>query len=591
MKYSEYLVRRLQNLGYTHCFFLAGGNSMHLLDAARLHMTCTPFVHEVSAVIACEYFNALRGPGLGRAFVLVTAGPGLTNTVTGIAGAYLESREALIIGGQVKTTDLSRGVVRQRGIQEIDGCSIVRPVTKRSLRVEQPLLGRALDEVVADSRSGRPGPVFLEICLDTQAVTVDEDPNSPVHLHIQPHSGTDEIGAHVHKITSVLLRSTRPVLLVGGGLDRSESPSLLDFLHLNPLPVMTTWNGADRLPSDHPNYCGRPNTWGQRWSNIVLQQADVVLALGTRLGLQQTGFNWQEFAPRATVIQVDIDPSELDKGHPRVDFPVCADANELLRKLSNVALPDFTSWNEFALAVRDELPLSEHVNKVSAPYINSFDFVENLSRVSDDTDIVIPCSSGGAFTVMMQAFSLKGKQRMLTNKGLASMGYGLAGAIGASLANVDKRTILVEGDGGFCQNLQELATVARHSLPIKMFIFSNNGYASIRMTQKNYFGGDYLGCDISTGLGFPDWRLLASAFGIEYLEITPDLWQDSNLQASWTRRSPSLYIVPIDPEQTYFPKISSRVTANGSMESAPLHLMTPELPIAVAEKVFRFLSN
>ena len=180
---------------------------------------------------------------------------------------------------------------------------------------------------------------------------------------------------------------------------------------------------------------------------------------------------------------------------------------------------------------------------------------------------------------------------MLSNKGLASMGYGLAGAIGASIANPNKRTILVEGDGGFSQNLQELATVSRHELPLKMFLFANNGYASIRMTQKNYFGGEYLGCDTSTGLGFPNWMSLAAAFNIEYLELTPELWDSHHLQTSWRSQKPSLYVVPIDPEQTYFPKISSRVTEKGSMESAPLHLMTPELDPTISKTVFRYLSH
>ena len=563
---------------------------MHLLDAARQNMVCIPFVHEVSATIACEYFNALRPIGSGKAFVLVTAGPGLTNAVTAIAGAFLESRELLVVGGQVKSTDLSRGQVRQRGIQEIDGCSIVSPISKIALRLELPLVDGELDNLLLETSKDRPGPVFLEICLDTQAANVDSDPLRPLNNLFSTKAKQDLPKATVERAIEILSRCERPILLVGGGLDRSATQTLLDFVERNPLPVMTTWNGADRIPADHPNYAGRPNTWGQRRSNIVLQQADVILALGSRLGLQQTGFNWQEFAPLAKVIQVDIDEAELTKGHPHVDLPIVADAARLLDTISTISLPDFSQWNVFVRSVINSIPLSETANRVAAPFINSYEFVEALSEAADSDDVIVPCSSGGAFTVMMQTFQLKVDQRMLSNKGLASMGYGLAGAIGASIANPTKRTILVEGDGGFSQNLQELATVSRHGLPLKMFLFANNGYASIRMTQKNYFGGEYLGCDTSTGLGFPDWKSLATAFEIEYLELTPELWGSRHLQKSWSSRKPSLYVVPIDPEQTYFPKISSRVTENGSMQSAPLHLMTPDLDPTTSEKVFRYLT-
>lgn len=590
MKYSEYLIRRLQVHGYTHCFFLAGGNSMHLLDAARQNMVCIPFVHEVSATIACEYFNALRPIGSGKAFVLVTAGPGLTNAVTAIAGAFLESRELLVVGGQVKSTDLSRGQVRQRGIQEIDGCSIVAPISKIALRLEIPLVDEELDNVLLETSKDRPGPVFLEICLDTQAANVDRDPTQALSDGLFMTAKQDLPSGSVENVIEILSTCERPILLVGGGFDKSATQALLNFLERNPLPVMTTWNGADRIPADHPNYAGRPNTWGQRRSNIVLQQADVVLSLGSRLGLQQTGFNWQEFAPLAKVIQVDIDEAELTKGHPHVDLPIVADAAIFLEKISSISLQNFSHWNTFVRSVIDSIPLSEEANVVSAPFINSYEFVEALSEAANSDDVIVPCSSGGAFTVMMQTFQMKADQRMLSNKGLASMGYGLAGAIGASIANPTKRTILVEGDGGFSQNLQELATVTRHGLPLKMFLFANDGYASIRMTQKNYFGGEYLGCDISTGLGFPNWKSLAAAFDIEYLELTPELWKAPLFRTSWNTTKPSLYIVPIDPEQTYYPKISSRVTESGSMQSAPLHLMSPDLDSKTSKKVLRYLT-
>jgi acetolactate synthase-1/2/3 large subunit len=198
---------------------------------------------------------------------------------------------------------------------------------------------------------------------------------------------------------------------------------------------------------------------------------------------------------------------------------------------------------------------------------------------------VIPCSSGGAFTVMMQAFEQKLGQVLVTDKGLASMGYGLAGAIGAALSSRDRRTILVEGDGGFSQNLQELATVDVQNLNLKIFIFSNEGYASIRMTQKNYFDGAYLGCDTQSGLGFPNWKVLASAFGISASVFNQNSFDNNDFLKTWNSQAPHIYVVPIHPEQTYYPKIASRVAVNGGMESAPLHLMTPELTTETLQKL------
>jgi acetolactate synthase I/II/III large subunit len=351
---------------------------------------------------------------------------------------------------------------------------------------------------------------------------------------------------------------------------------------------MTTWNGADRLDSGHPVYFGRPNTWGQRSSNVLLQQADLVIALGTRLGLQQTGFNWQQFAPLAVVAQVDIDEAELAKGHPRVDLPFAVDADAVLTRLVASAPPAIDEWVEFCRDVRDRLPVEDPGNVTASGYIDPFHFMVELSDRCEGSDVIIPCSSGGAFTVAMQAFLQKAGQLIVTDKGLASMGYGLSGAIGAAIAG-GRRTVLLEGDGGFAQNLQELATVAWNDLPIKIFLFSNEGYASIRMTQRNYFDGGYLGCDTLTGLGFPSWPKLFEAYGIPVLEMGESWSSSKEFRALFASPGPAGFILRIDPEQTYFPKIASRVTATGSMESNPLHLMSPEVAPDVAGTVFRYL--
>ena len=578
MTHADQIVGWLRDLGYTHCFFVSGGNSMHLLNAARQKMVCVPVVHEVSAGIAAEYFNE-SNLSKGKAFVLVTAGPGLTNLVTALAGAFLESRELLVLGGQVKSSDLANKGLRQRGIQEVDGVAIAKAVAKSVKRIERPIAKSDFFHLVNSGSTGRKGPVFLEVCLDAQGAPAQiEEGNTVIESKEDFVSGeVDETS--VDKIFDLLATSERPVFLIGGGISRNQFMSLIPEVDRLGVPVMTTWNAADRLGSNHRLYFGRPNTWGQRSSNLILQNADLVIAVGTRLGLQQTGFNWAEFVPNGDVIQVDIDRTELEKGHPKISLAICAEGNDLLQQLLKrvSSRPSWSKWVNFAKKIRDQIPLSEEVNGHFPGFLNPYDFALQLSDLCDSGDTVVPCSSGGGFTVMMQAFNQKQGQVIITNKGLASMGYGLAGAIGAGLADQSRRTVLVEGDGGFSQNLQELATVDVQKLNLKIFIFANNGYASIRMTQKNYFDGAYLGCDVESGLGFPDWQLLAKAFGIRSLTLGEDFATNRYFLSEWSSTEACLFVVPIHPEQTYFPKISSQVTATGGMESAPLHKMSPPL--------------
>jgi acetolactate synthase-1/2/3 large subunit len=553
--------------------------------------------HEVAAGIAAEYFNELQ---LGsKAFALVTAGPGLTNIVTAIAGAYLESRELLVIGGQVKVSDLARGNVRQRGIQEIDGVAITAPITEKSILMDKVVDKPSFANMIRSGEHGRKAPVFLEIPLDIQGAKVDAPalslPVPPFAPRFEPIASTT-----LEIIAGRIKSAQRPVILLGAGVSRSTTDALHDRLAGLGVPLMVTWNAIDRIAADHPLYFGRPNTWGQRYANILLQQSDLLVALGTRLSLQQTGFNWQAFTPVGEVIQVDCDPTELTKGHPRVELPVCGDANTVLENLVGKDLGNHSEWLSFCRSVRDAIPLVEPVNHTGEGYLSPYVFLDHLSHLSQPEDVVIPCSSGSAFTVMMQTFAQKRGQRIVSNKGLASMGYGLSGAIGAAFAacggKADKgspgrRTILLEGDGGFIQNLQELGTVAVNRLNLKIFLFDDNGYASIRMTQSNYFGGRYVGCDTATGLGIPQWDHLFAAYNIPVQRIGPGYHEDPGFLAAFNAPGPAAFLVHIDPVQTYFPKISSRVTPSGSMESNPLHLMTPDLDESTVAKVFRYLET
>jgi len=586
-KYSDQFVLWLKEMGYTHCFFVSGGNIMHLLESASQVFTCIPVVHEVTAGIAAEFFNESAKEGEGRAFAMVTAGPGLTNIITAMAGAYLESRDLLVVGGQVKSSDLRSGGLRQKGIQEIDGITLVKSICVETLQIRERVSKNTVKKAVQRGITPRKGPVFIEFCLDIQGAPAIEDEISEITPIVLP---TDQPA--IEKFFSAFVDAKRPVLLLGGGVSRETSKRLKDQLATFPIPVMTTWNATDRISSDAPSYIGRPNTWGQRHANILIQQSDFVIAVGTRLGMQQTGFNWPEFTPFGKLVQVEIDPSELKKENPKVDFAINHDANDFLNQLvDRVGIEYQKSWEDwfsFCRDVRNKVPLSDPQNSHAPGFIDPYDFMLALSEQLIPGDTVVPSSSGASETVAMQSIQQKEDTTVITTKGLASMGYGLGGAIGCAVRS-GRRVLHIEGDGGFAQNLQDLGTVSNLQLPIKTFILCNDGYASIRMTQKSYFDGHYVGCDPDTGLGLPNWIKLFGAFDIPVLELDADNPFSPTVIDLLNAPGPAAFLVPVDPEQSYFPKITSQLTKEGGIVSNPLHLMSPPLPHDVHSDVFRFL--
>ena len=572
MKFSDQIGEWLKQLGYTHYFYVGGGNIMHLTESLSRFLIGVPVVHEVAAGIAAEYFNVIASPKK-RALALVTTGPGLTNIVTAISGAWLESRELLVIGGQVKVSDLSSAGLRSRGIQEVNGVELLRSTTKQAVQLREPIRSEEFNKIVSKTWEPRKGPVFIEIPLDVQAATVHNEEIRINHFNLAKATN-DQINVVVKKYNS----SIKPVVLIGGGVSYNISHELKNRFLQAEVPLMTTYNGADRIDGYAYNYLGRPNTWGQRSSNILIQESDLIIAIGSRLGLQQTGFNWQEFGRNAFVIQVDIDMAELSKGHPRVDLSICADADDFINRFMEADLKKHKNWLEYAREVRNRIPRIEDVNNTSPEYISPYDFIVTLEALTVDNDLIIPCSSGSAFTLSMQLYKQRFGQRIITNKSLASMGYGLSGAIGACFSeNNFCRTILIEGDGGFAQNLQEVGTAEINNLNLKMFIFHDQGHASIRMTQINYFEGKYLGCDKKSGLGLPIWDKLFNAWNVPVVHINKGFENDPIFLKHFNQPGLCAFIVHIDPEQTYLPKISSQITSTGSMISNPIDKMTPEV--------------
>jgi acetolactate synthase-1/2/3 large subunit len=587
-KYSDILGDWLVEEGFTHCFMVAGGGCMHLIDGFRSRFHCIPVVHEVTAGIAAEHFNECREAG--RAFVLVTSGPGLTNIVTAISACWAERRELLIIAGQVKSTDLLAPPLRQRGIQEVDGIAIVEPVTVRSARLRKPMARGEFKALLRATRDPHPGPVVIEVCLDVQGARIERQSLEAADEQL-PAESLNGVVTAAEKIATDIASADRPLFLVGGLVSRSLAFASLPALERLGIPVMTTTSAIDRVPSGSLIAAGRPGTWGgQRSANLLVAQADLIVAIGAQLDLQQTGFNWAEFAPAANIIQVYPCAAELSKGHPRISAGFAVNPDAVLREtLAKVCWTDRIGWGAYVRRVRELVPVLEAANETGASEGSAFRFLHDLSTATTSDDILAICSSGGSFTGALQVYAVALGQIATTSPAFASMGWGLATAIGVAFARPGKRVVLAEGDGGFSQNLQELALVRRYNLPIKIFIMANRGYASIRATQRKFFGGAYLGCDEATGLGFPNWERLFEAYGIPVSRLTPEDRIRTRLTELMAAPGPAAWIVDVDPEQPNFPAVASRILSDGSIESNPLWRQEPPLAPEVEAEVCRYL--
>jgi len=589
MKYSDLLGEWLVELGYTHCFFVAGGGIMHLLDGFRNRFQCVPVVHEVTAGIAAEHFNECTTDD-HKAFALVTTGPGLTNLVTAIAGCYVEHRELLVIAGQVKSTDLLTYPERQRGVQEVDGTSICNSITVQSECFRKPEPGDKFKNIVLSAQSPHPGPVLIEVCLDVQGAQVE--PESLIEKVDKKTVENCITESELVSITELIKKANRPLILLGGLVERHIIWSHLESLETLGIPIVTTTSAIDRIPTNSKIFGGRPGIWGgQRAGNLVIAQSDVLLVIGAQLDLQQTGFNFLNYAPEAKLIHVFPSKVELNRVKSISNMRVNAAPGIAFKQIvSKLEWEDNDRWRDYVTKVRQLAPAIEPANKNDPKFIHSFSFYSALSKATDSSDILALCSSGGSFTGCLQSYDIKKNQFATTSAAHASMGYGLATAIGVSFAYPQRRVILTEGEGGFSQNLQELAIIQRHSLAIKIFLIDNSGYASIRATQKKFFGGAYLGCDPETGLGFPDWEKLFAAYSIPCRYLNLEESNEESLRTLMAQRpGPEAWIVKVDPEQPNWPAVSTRLSEDGSLTSSPLYDMRPELSPEVLKEIGKFL--
>jgi len=587
IKLSDYVMRFVVGLGVRHVFLVTGGGAMHLNDSLARCGALQPICnsHEQASAICAEAY-AKASDSFGVA--LVTTGPGGTNAVTGVVGAWLDSTPCLILSGQVKRPDrmvdsdgTPRGV-RQMGLQEVDITSIVRPVTKYAVTVTEPQEIRYhLERAVHIARSGRPGPVWIDIPIDVQGAQIDETALPGFTPEPEPEPAQASLAEPVRAVIEALNRAERPLLLVGNGVRLAGAADLLRAVaERTGVPVATTWCAADLVGADHPLFIGRPGTLAARGANFALQNCDFLLAIGARLDFSITGYAPERLARAAHKVAVDVDPAELAKLHPHIHQPIAADAKafltELLAQGDAIAAIDRGAWRRHGAEWHARYPLITDAHRAAGP-VSLFHFAETMAAVAAPDDLMVSGSSGAAIEMFLFAHPTRTGQRVVHTAGLGAMGYGLPTSIGVCLAGGGRRTICVDGDGGFQFNIQELATVAHHRLPIKFFVFNNDGYASIRASQTNFFGKANIGCDGATGVTVPELSRLAAAYGLTSAVISDQSDLAGQLRRILDLPGPVLCDVRVLPDESRAPRLSSVQRPDGSFVSRPLEDLWPFL--------------
>ena len=597
MRLADYVMSFVAQQGVKHVFLVTGGGAMHLNDAlARCRdLTFVCNHHEQAAAIAAENYSKATN-NLGVA--LVTTGPGGTNAITGVAGAWLDSTPMLVISGQVKRADRMYRPdgtplgVRQRGSQEVDIVSLVKPITKYALTIEDPQSIRYhLEKAMHLARTGRPGPVWIDIPIDVQAAPVE--PNSELMRGFDPAElsprSQDDLASQVRNVLDRMKRAERPFIFAGNGIRVSGAAAgferLVRFLNV---PVGLTWMAMDLLDDDDPLFVGRPGTVASRGANFALQNADFVLVIGARLDPPLMGWDPHQFARGAYKAVVDIDPAELRKLEGAIDNPICADARNFIENmlqqggsvLGKDPDKDRSPWIQRCHDWKARYPivLPEH----RAPgLVSVYHLAEVIGQEAGPDDRIVSGSSGSAIEVFLLAYRARKGRRVFHTAGLGAMGFGIPASIGVCLGSGKRKTICVDGDGGFQLNIQELATIAHLQLPIKFFVLNNSGYASIRATQKNYFGDPNIGCDSSTGVSIPDYRKVARAYGLKTAVIEGQSEDQSDLRTAVRKvlrsRGPVVCDVHILPDEIRAPRVTSIQRADGSFLSKPLEDLWPFL--------------
>jgi acetolactate synthase I/II/III large subunit len=595
MKLSDYIVGQLADWGVRHIFLVTGGGAMHLNDSIgkepRIQYVCNH--HEQASAMAAEAYARISGqPGV----VNVTTGPGGINALNGVFGAWTDSIPMLVVSGQVKreTCMRAQGItgLRQLGDQEADVIAMVENITKYAVLIDDPLSIRYhLERAWHLAQSGRPGPCWLDIPVDVQAASIDlatlrrYDPAEDNPGHDDPAQNTiahdpSRLNSDSRKVLDRITNAKRPVILAGTGIRAAHAVAEFDELfHRLGVPVTTAWT-HDLIASDDPLFCGRPGTIGDRAGNFTVQNADVLLILGSRLNIRQISYNWKSFAPHAFKIQVDIDAAEFHKPTIQPDMAINCDLKRFLQELlRQCEAGDYrpgvhAPWLAWCRERVQRYPVVEDRQRQPGPPLNPYFFVEQLSTKLAEDDVIV-CGNATACIVPFQTMRLRKHQRLISNSGSASMGYDLPAAIGTAFARPGKRVICLAGDGSIQMNIQEFQTVVHHHLRLKIFVLNNSGYLSMRMTQSGFFGR-LTGESASSGASLPDMVKVACAYGIPSIRIDRQS-QLAQIDLALAADGPALIDVVLDPNQEFEPRSRARQLPDGQIVSPNLEDMYPFL--------------
>ncbi len=596
---ADYVADFLADHGVTDCFSVVGGGAMHLNDALGHHsrIKVTYNHHEQACAMAAEAYARLDNK---IAAVCVTTGPGGTNALTGVLGGWLDSIPMFIISGQVRYDTTARYALkytetplRAMGDQEYDIVKSVSEMTKYAVMIEDPGQIRfALEKAWHSATTGRPGPVWIDIPVNFQGGYIETDElegYDPAEDDAKlPLPVDDKI---VQTVIEKIRNAKRPVFHAGygirlsGGYDAFRSAAE----KLN-IPVVTYWNAVDLIEDDNPLYCGRAGNMGDRAGNWAIQNADLILAVGTRISIRQVGYNWKTWARAAQVIMVDIDKAEMKKPTIHVDMPVWADARDFLTKLDNNLkdrIDNHGEWNDTCRKWKQDYPvvLPRHWEE-NGENANVYAFVKYLSSRLPENSLTA-VSNGACCVVGNQAYVIQKGSRMANNSAVASMGYGLPAAIGTCIGGGRRDTICLEGDGSIMMNLQELQTIITNRLPVKIFLINNNGYHSIRITQTNLFSEhSRIGIGPESGdLSFPDFKKIAGAFGFTYYSAHSNSGMKKAVDDALNHEGAVFTEIFTDTKQVWEPKSSTRRLEDGTLVSPPLEDLAPFLPREELEKI------
>jgi len=579
IRIADYIANFIADQGVKNVYTVSGGGMMFLLDGVgqhpQLNVICNH--HEQASAMAAVAESRYNG-NLGVCYL--TTGCGGTNAITGLLGAWQDNIPSLFVSGQCKrkeTTENSKLPLRGFGVQEADIVSVVKPLTKYALMINDPLeVAYHFEKALFLARSGRPGPVWLDIPMDIQGAMVNPAEFKhfdPSELNLPKQQLTNEEITHVQ---TLLAKAKRPVILAGQGIRLGNAVSdLKAFCEFFQIPVVATYLGVEFLPYDHPLYVGVVGNKGSRAGNLAMQNADLILSLGCHLHVSVTGHEYTLFAREAHLAVIDIDPEEHKKNTVKIDTFIQADVKQFFNNIPKTQALDTTKWKSKCLSWKNKYPVCEP-RYANDSLVNLYYFIDTLCEVMSP-DACVVSDAGSAYYVTSQALRLKTGQRYVTSGAQAEMGFTLPAAIGVCLAKERQDVIGITGDGSFQMNIQELQTLVEYKLPLKLFVWNNDGYLSIRASQNKFFNGRQYGTDKRSGVSFPNLEKIADAYGIPFVKINTTATLKQGLKQALETPGPVLCEVMCIPDQEIIPNVSALKREDGTLVSKPLEDMYPFL--------------